>query len=174
MIKEGDHVALISDTTRGVVISLLPQKKALVLTNDGFENTYLLKELVKVLPQSKKLVEIHSVPVKDKPISKKTKISSKQQQKGMEVDLHIHELSDHWKHLTNGQIVQLQLDHLKRKMQYAMKNKLTKVIIIHGKGEGVLRAEVRNWLNGFDNVEYLDASYMEYGAGATEVKIWYK
>lgn len=174
MLKPGDHVAVISDTTRGVVKELLPQKKVLVLTDDGFENTYQLKELVKVLPQSKKLVEIHSVPEKDKPVSKKNTVSSKQLQKGMEIDLHIHELIDSWKHMTNGEIVQLQLSHFKRKLQTAMKSRLNKVIVIHGKGEGVLRAEVRMLLDGFDNVEYFDASYLEYGAGATEIRIWYK
>ena len=48
----------------------------------------------------------------------------------------------------------------------------TKLIFIHGKGEGVLRHAILHELSyRYKNCPYQDASFQEYGYGATQVTI---
>jgi dsDNA-specific endonuclease/ATPase MutS2 len=45
-------------------------------------------------------------------------------------------------------------------------------VVIHGVGEGVLRHEIRKVLDIYHpNFEFQDASYEEFGYGATEIRI---
>ena len=47
-----------------------------------------------------------------------------------------------------------------------------KIIFIHGKGEGVLRNAIVNELHyRYKRYSYQDASFQEYGYGATQVTI---
>ena len=49
---------------------------------------------------------------------------------------------------------------------------LRKIVFIHGKGEGVLRAEIEKQLKSrYRHCEYQDASFQQYGFGATQVTI---
>lgn len=51
-------------------------------------------------------------------------------------------------------------------------NKGQKIIFIHGKGEGVLRQAIIHELNyKYKHFQYQDASFQEYGYGATQVTI---
>jgi dsDNA-specific endonuclease/ATPase MutS2 len=174
VFKPGDKVAPIDEPIRGTVKEIISPKKVLVVTDDGFEIIYAINELVKIHPNTARLTRFSKPPQKDSVHHKKSLSPKKNVQTGMEIDLHIQELVDDWKHMTNGEIVQVQLRHVKKALLAAMKRKMTKLIIIHGRGEGVLRSEVRSILDAYDNLEYLDAPYVEYGSGATEVRIWYK
>ena len=66
----------------------------------------------------------------------------------------------------------LQLSTAKIKIDDAIKNKYSKIIFIHGVGKGVLKNELIKLFDSYSNIEYYDASYMEYGYGATEIKIY--
>ena len=47
-----------------------------------------------------------------------------------------------------------------------------KIVFIHGKGEGVLRnALIKELKHKYKNCSYQDASFQEYGYGATMVTI---
>ena len=47
-----------------------------------------------------------------------------------------------------------------------------KIVFIHGKGEGVLRQAIIHELNyRYKKYSYQDASFQEYGYGATQVTI---
>ena len=56
-----------------------------------------------------------------------------------------------------------------------MRNKLKRIVIIHGKGEGVLKSEIHLYLTRLNSeqgvrLDFHDAPYHEYGmGGATEV-----
>ena len=88
------------------------------------------------------------------------------------VDLHIHELLDNTNGLSNSDMLQVQLDHFSKIMQQNQKKKGQKIIFIHGKGEGVLRKAITEELrNKYHNCKIQDASFREYGFGATQVTI---
>lgn len=90
------------------------------------------------------------------------------------VDLHIHELVDTTAGMEPNDMLELQLKKVEevlrahRKPSYIGK----KIIFIHGKGEGVLRKAVLDLLKKkFPKHDQQDASFQEYGFGATQVTI---
>ncbi len=88
-----------------------------------------------------------------------------------EIDLHIEEIVDSYKNLTNSQILNLQTERFEREMEYCLSNGIRKLIVIHGVGNGKLKQEIASILKSIDGVTYYDASYKNYGFGATEILI---
>jgi len=68
-------------------------------------------------------------------------------------------------------MLNLQLDTAKRKVEFAIQKRISKIVFIHGVGEGVLKSELLRLLNKYP-VKYYDASYKKYGLGATEVYVF--
>ena len=89
-----------------------------------------------------------------------------------EIDLHIEELMDSHKNLTNYEILSIQLERFEKELQYALSNGIKKLIVIHGVGNGKLKQEILAILKTVDGIEYFDASYKDYGYGATEIRIF--
>lgn len=90
----------------------------------------------------------------------------------IEVDLHIDELVDTTAGMKNGDMLGLQLDTVRKTMQEHSKRKGQKIVFIHGKGDGVLRKAVRDLLKKeYAKCDIQDASFQEYGFGATLVTI---
>ncbi|MBD5192818.1 MAG: DUF2027 domain-containing protein [Bacteroidales bacterium] len=90
----------------------------------------------------------------------------------IEVDLHIDELIDNTRGLSAADMLNLQVDHFRRVMDENLKNHGQKIVFIHGKGEGVLRNALMKELNyRYKGHDVQDASFREYGYGATQVTI---
>ena len=90
----------------------------------------------------------------------------------LEVDLHIHELLDNTNGLSNKEMLDCQLREFRRVMDENIKNKGQKIVFIHGKGEGVLRNElIKELKRVYRGCTWQDASFREYGFGATMVVI---
>jgi DNA-nicking Smr family endonuclease len=89
----------------------------------------------------------------------------------IEVDLHIHELVDSELGMSNFDKLSLQLETAKLKLEEAIATKQKKIVFIHGRGDGVLKHEVRALFKKYP-VSFHDASYTKYGQGATEVLIF--
>lgn len=87
-------------------------------------------------------------------------------------DLHITELVDSTRGLSNSDMLNLQIDRFREVMDANLKKHGQKLIFIHGKGEGVLRAAIMKELNHrYKGHDVQDASFREYGFGATQVTI---
>ena len=88
------------------------------------------------------------------------------------IDLHANELLETTAGLTAADILNHQLDVFRKTMD-EYKNKVgTRLIFIHGKGEGVLRHAIIHELNyKYKKCQYQDASFQEYGYGATQVTV---
>ena len=90
----------------------------------------------------------------------------------LEVDLHISELIDSTAGLSPADMLNLQIDEFRKVMDANLKNKGLKIVFIHGKGEGVLRNALMKELNHrYKGHQVQDASFREYGFGATQVTI---
>ncbi|MCC8071199.1 MAG: DUF2027 domain-containing protein [Bacteroidales bacterium] len=90
----------------------------------------------------------------------------------IEVDLHIDQLVDSTKGLSAADMLNLQVDEFRRVMDANLKNKGQKIVFIHGKGEGVLRkALLKELAYRYKTHQVQDASFREYGYGATQVTI---
>ena len=90
----------------------------------------------------------------------------------IEVDLHIGELTDTLTGMEPKDMLEMQLDAVRRHMRDNSQRIGQKIVFIHGKGEGVLRKVVLDLLKKeFPKSELQDASFREYGFGATLVTI---
>jgi len=86
----------------------------------------------------------------------------------VEVDLHIAQLLDDTRGLTNADMIKVQLDTFRKEMDQAIATGVKKIVFIHGVGDGVLKNELRRELQRkYAKYPFQDASFREYGFGAT-------
>ena len=166
----GDHVSVINDTLKGVVVKI-ELTLITIVCEDGFEYTYNDHELV-INKDWDKLM--HHSPVHDHSIKSSEAKPNFKVKKGnfiKEVDLHIHQLIESEIGMSNFDKLSLQLKVARKELESAISKKHPKIIFIHGRGAGVLKNELMSLFDKY-NVDYHDASYIEYGQGATEVIIY--
>lgn len=90
----------------------------------------------------------------------------------LEIDLHINELLETTAGMNNADILQYQLQKIREILDEHKNEKGKKIIFIHGKGDGILRnALISEIKNKYKTFYYQDASFREYGYGATQVTI---
>lgn len=88
------------------------------------------------------------------------------------IDLHADVLLETTVGMNSADILHYQVDEFKKVMMENRKKKGQKIVFIHGKGEGVLRHAIIHELSyRFKPCTYQDASFQEYGYGATQVTI---
>jgi hypothetical protein len=90
------------------------------------------------------------------------------------VDLHIEKLTDSWKHLSNFEILTLQLKEFERFYDLAVAHRQPSLTVIHGVGVGKLRDEIHDILRLKKQVKSFVNQYEPaYGYGATEIYFSY-
>ncbi len=90
----------------------------------------------------------------------------------LEVDLHIGSIIDTTAGMSNADILNCQIDEFRKVMDANLHNYGQKIVFIHGKGEGVLRqALMKELKHRYKGHDVQDASFREYGYGATQVTI---
>lgn len=88
----------------------------------------------------------------------------------IEVDLHINSLLDTIAGMNNFDILNYQLNVVRKTIDEHIKEKGRKIVFIHGKGEGVLRNAISQELKRkYPRCISQDASFQKYGFGATMV-----
>lgn len=109
--------------------------------------------------------------VKQKTEATKPAISvSKKPADELVIDLHITELLDEHENLSKHEILEIQLDKVEAEMNAAIRDHVKRIVFIHGVGQGVLKQEVAKLLQAkFKKYYFQDASFKEYGYGATMV-----
>lgn len=171
-VKVGDTVRFLNEKGEGVVKAFISLVKARIETTEGFEIDMPIKELVPLPPISLKDIKVlaHKETISYQPTAKslKSKAHAKDE---MVVDLHIEKLMEDYYGLTNSEKLDIQTTHFRKKLAMAINGHYTKVVFIHGVGNGVLRKAIRELLNTYEGIAYSDASYKQFGAGATEVRI---
>ena len=121
-------------------------------------------DLQKQFEIQKKQVDAPSLPVPPK----KTAETDTE-----EVDLHIEQLVDYDpKKLSQAEMLDIQMAKFNAALEEAIRNRKKRIIFIHGVGKGRLRLEIQRILNKkYPKLRYQDASFKEYGFGATLVMI---
>ena len=90
----------------------------------------------------------------------------------LEIDLHAQELLDDTRGLSNSEILNYQLDRFREVMNQYRQKREQRIVFIHGKGDGVLRKALLDELRRkYPTCKAQDASFQEYGFGATLVTI---
>jgi len=146
--------------------------------NDYFEDEAIIYYLVrKDLPEKELIISAEEISAammeKETPQRPRIQpIAKKDSKQIIEVDLHIAELIDNTAGLEPSDILEYQMNKFREVMEQNKKNKGQKIVFIHGKGNGVLKNAILNELNTkYKNVYYQDASFREYGFGATMITI---
>ncbi|MFN8258770.1 MAG: DUF2027 domain-containing protein [Bacteroidales bacterium] len=125
------------------------------------ESELKLKELKEAFIEK----EIVNEEINKKPVSKTTR-----NEETWEIDLHIHELLDDTSGMSPKDMIDYQMDTFRKEMQIAISARIKKIIFIHGKGDGVLKTEIRKELKtNYRKYQFQDASFQQYGFGATAV-----
>lgn len=178
--KIGDSVSVLNETIRGHIISV-GIKKSKLEDEDGFIREYLNTQLVHFKASTKYNLGDDQL---DKEIHKKLNPKSKTVKKNhgtskpesnFEIDLHYESLTESLAVKSNFEILQKQLTACRSFVQKSLHKKLKRIVIIHGKGEGVLKSEIHLYLTRLSSdrgikLDFHDAPYHEYGmGGATEV-----
>lgn len=90
----------------------------------------------------------------------------------IEVDLHIDALLPDTRGLDNKDMLDVQMKHVRTVMERNGRVMGLRIVFIHGVGAGVLKSELRRFLERqYPKCHYQDASFREYGFGATMVTI---
>ena len=88
------------------------------------------------------------------------------------IDLHASEILETTAGLTSRDILEYQLDFFHKTMKEHTQARGRKLIFIHGKGDGILRSSIERELrHKYKTCRFQDASFREYGYGATQVTI---
>lgn len=88
----------------------------------------------------------------------------------LEIDLHIEQLIDDLRGMNNADMLKIQMDSFRKELENAIRTGIKKVVFIHGVGDGVLKNELRRELQRkYGKYNFQDASFREYGFGATMV-----
>ncbi len=176
MFNKGDKVSALDEDVDGIVLSV-KDKTVTIETTDGFVMNFAINELIKNgesanLMDSIKNINFNEIK-KEKEIPKPRSFVKEKKDKNElpvpEFDLHIEKLVPNKRGMSNYDILTLQAETAQRHIEFAIRNRIPKIVFIHGVGEGILKAELDFLLGRYDNVVFQDANYQKYGHGATEV-----
>lgn len=173
----GEKVGFLHESGYAIVKGFRSDKEVIIEDETGFERFIPIQELIKI--QSLNFDLGGAIPSKEftPPNRNKSVIYEKEElaygaksSKFWEIDLHIEELIDSHKGMTNAEILSIQLSEFRSFYRKSIQHRIPKIIIIHGVGEGVLKDEIRLFLSKKEHIEYFDAPYQDYGKGATEIR----
>ena len=178
ILKIGDAVLVIDEDLKGTITQIVGDT-IIIESSDGFAFEFSSNELIKIESDTELRANTFSKSSLDEALAQKeipkkrsVKIKAKERfQPTLEVDLHINQLTNATKGMTNHDMLTLQLDNAKRQLEFAIRERIQKVVFIHGVGEGVLKLELDYLFGRYSNVKFYDANYQKYGLGATEVYI---
>jgi len=172
----GSKVVVVDDVLTGEVTAI-EGETVFIKDEDGMVYQFLASELILAKNDQYELTKFSDIDhplLKEKSLFEKPKTSAFRKDKNevvFEVDLHINQLVKSTRNMDNFDMLTLQLNTAKQKLEYAIQQRFSKVVFIHGVGEGVLKNELHYLLKKYP-VDFYDASYQKYGLGATEVYIY--
>jgi len=176
----GDKVSVLDENIDGVITSLTASELS-VKTEDGFILKFAPHEVVKIDAN----LRFHTEGAAQKQIEFKKEqehLRSKQPsprkkekvQAAVPFDLHIEKLTKNHKRMAPYEILELQLDTAKRHLEFAIKNRIPRIVLIHGVGEGVLKTELEYLYKRYNGISTSVADFRTFGQGATEIYITQK
>lgn len=175
----GEKVGFLYEKGGGTILRLDEQNRYVVLDETGFDRPFLDSEIVKIHGTEYKMDHYSDVLNDDETHSEakftvhKEKLEGNSKATDMwEIDLHIESLLDSHRNLTNTEILMRQMTEFRSFFKRAQEKNIQKIVVIHGVGEGVLKNEIRMFLAKKENIEFYDASFHDYGKGATEIRMF--
>lgn len=193
--KKGDHIKLLDDNIKGVV-ERIEGESVFVENSFGFLEEYHVSEILLDIDLDNEASENQSIekeqiqiddiePKKkvEKIIKSRIEIKNKSEQKkgpkkkykkvakpALEIDLHYKNIEFLNPKFNVNSILEKQMIALQERLEKARENGFDKVIVIHGKGEGVLENAVKNFCND-KGYPFYDVDYEKYHKGAIAIEL---
>ncbi len=171
----GNIVRVIDEAIEGEIINISAQAIT-IRTIDDFDFEFQPDEIVVIKENQKELSrfsDINNSLLQEKlkeGTRKKSVFKRDKNEVILEVDLHMEQLVPSTRNLDTFDILNYQIRHAKDKLEWAMAKRISKIIFIHGVGDGILKKELLGLLKRYP-VRFTDASFKKYGYGATEVSL---
>ena len=190
-LKVGTKVRFLDEVGNGIVTKILSEAKVMVEDDSGFEYPYDASRLLviedakeekmayeRVIPSVLEIVQQDLSAERKTRIEKDFKTKYKEanarsnERSDIEVDLHMHAIVDSQSGLEPSTMLELQLAHFERMLQIGIRQRMKKLVFIHGIGQGVLRHQIWSRVDQYyPDCSCRSADPREYGSGATEVWI---
>lgn len=169
-MKTGDKVKLLDEEGIFTIKNFIGNK-AVLLDSYGFEVTHLINNLIAYGKYANMYTEVTDFNAKKEDVTSK-KINNVKKETIQEriIDLHIGNIVDSFKNMMPHQMLEKQINKAMEEIKSAKKDKVKKLILIHGKGKGVLKKEIYKILNSMDDIEYFEADIIKYNFGAVEIR----
>ena len=180
--KEGKSYSLKNASTVELRLDTVKFYKLHCFTKNNFfdEDALIVPLVMYDVPEKQMLVSASDIQEamvgrekeerrRPQPVDKKQKLI----EQTLEVDLHINQLLEKTTGMSNSDILNYQLSKFHEIMKANSTKKGQRIVFIHGKGEGVLRVAIEKELKTTYKqlCRFQDASFREYGFGATMVSI---
>ena len=171
----GNIVRVIDESIEGEIVNI-SSHGITIRTADDFDFEFQPHDIVVIKENQKELSkfsDINNPLLKDKlkeNTKKKSLFKKDKNEVILEVDLHIEQLVPSTRNMDTFDILNYQIRYAKGKLEWALAKRISKIVFIHGVGDGILKKELRGLLKRYP-VRFSDASFKKYGYGATEVSL---
>ena len=167
-MKVGDLVSFLDESGEGQIIDI--DGNTILVDVQGFHKSYDISKIIKREHGFEAQIINSRVINKDASVSRKVKRAVDSEV--FVVDLHASAIPNFRNQLKGHNILLFQMETAKNHLESARKNRLKKMIFIHGNGSGTLKYQLEQWLSSLSYISYQDASYRSFGQGAIEVKLY--
>lgn len=165
----GNKVSLLHETGQGIIRQIAGDR-VLVEDEMGFENWYAKNEIVPIMSVSDDdlFSQTDILLKKSEQALSKSKAEFKNDAEWT-IDLHMENLTESHNGMSNYEILQIQLAHFNRFLKKAEEAKIGRLIVVHGRGTGKLKSEIKLIVNALKGTEIYDAD-LSRGASIIERK----
>lgn len=161
-MKVGDKVSVLDDDLRGKIIKIEHQKIK-IEDEYGFTHWFSCGELV---IKDKDFYEDIAVIKKNE----EGKNNSKKHQKSeLKLDLHFDQLVDFPEQYEAWERSFIQKEKLVQMLDFCKANKIKKLEIIHGLGDGILQEIVYDVLRGYAGIEFEENEFFKHSSASVEI-----
>ncbi len=161
LFKVGESVSLLQETGFYSIVRI-NEPFAIVQDEHGFEYQVKLTSLIKRIPVSGSIV--------NKELNEPISTTKKQHAVSIPtLDLHASALGIDG--VPVNELLEKKLSHCRMFLNQCIEKRQTKVLIIHGVGEGILKTAVRQLLRSKPGISFHDGNYSARGVGSTLVEI---
>ena len=164
MFLLGEYISILNETGKYRVLSI--QSSFLLVEDEhGFERKIVHGNAVKIAS-----FNTGEIQVKDAD-SIKIRSNKKKVECMPEIDLHLESFELINDSNSAHKNFLLQINTFKRFINNNLKKKVSRVLVIHGVGNGKLKSEIKSCLQGRPGYEMNDANFSQRGVGASYIDI---